>query len=512
MISPTGGDKIADFTEVLVDIGGEKPSPTERYASLKDYIGKDIRIAFHDYSNDMLLLLVDDIVIQNLVDIDGQLDNVRSQTYVVKNDDVDINFSVTNKGYNKITSMVLEASDGVSTEDINLDNLDLAYSKTYDGVYSYKVTNITKNEITIKIKSVNGVADLNTANDLDSTVVFGVNKRINRKMLAEEATGTWCQWCPRGAVFMAKMKEDYPDDFIGIAVHNQDPMVVSAYDKGIADLPGFGGYPSVVINRQSIIDPEEMPDYFIERTSREVAPVEMSVEQSKVDRKITISGEIEFFSDINDGDFSVVVVVVEDGVKGNSAAYDQSNAYAAGSFGAMGGYESLPNPVPASQMVYNEVGRAIPFGFAGQNTIIPATIKADDSFLFSVNYTSPVTQKLANIHSVLFVVNNATGEIINAAKTESFAVNVDDITELDNVQLSPNPTNSNSYLDINLNALSEVSVNISNNIGQIVASKNYGKLAGFQSLPILTDYYNAGLYYIQLVVNGKATVQKLIVE
>lgn len=69
-------------------------------------------------------------------------------------------------------------------------------------------------------------------------------------MLAEEATGTWCTWCPRGAVFMAKMKEDYPDDFIGIAVHNQDPMTLTSYNTGLTNLPGFSGFPSVVVRRQ----------------------------------------------------------------------------------------------------------------------------------------------------------------------------------------------------------------------------------------------------------------------
>ncbi|MBK9744248.1 MAG: hypothetical protein IPO94_15430 [Saprospiraceae bacterium] len=111
------------------------------------------------------------------------------------------------------------------------------------------------------------------------------------------------------------MKEDYPDDFIGIAVHNQDPMTLTSYNTGLTNLPGFSGFPSVVVNRQNIIDPEEMPEYFTEIASREVAPIELNVQQSKVSRKITISGDIEFFTNIDDADFSVVAVIVEDSVK-----------------------------------------------------------------------------------------------------------------------------------------------------------------------------------------------------
>lgn len=512
MVSPTGGENISDFTDVLIDVGPENNQLTNRLANLDKYVGKSIRIAFHDYSNDLFLMLVDNIKVITLIDVDGQVSEALSTSYVVKNSETDVLFQFRNVGLNPITSAVLEVSDGTLSENINIDGINLAYAETYENVYKYTVKNTTKNTITFKIKSVNGGTDLNAVNDSKSVDIYGVSKKISKKMLAEEATGTWCTWCPRGAVFMAKMKEDYPDDFIGIAVHNQDPMTLTSYNTGLTNLPGFSGFPSVVVNRQNIIDPEEMPEYFTEIASREVAPIELNVQQSKVSRKITISGDIEFFTNIDDADFSVVAVIVEDSVKGTTSGYNQVNSYAGGANGEMGGYENLPNPVPASQMVYNEVGRALPFGFAGKNDIIPSKVKEGDVFLFSVDYTAPTSQKIENLHSVLFLVNNTTGQIVNAAKTESFAVKVDDIAELDHVSLSPNPTSNTSYLNINLNTSSDVNVNISNNMGQIVASKNYGKLSGLQILPIVADNFSSGIYFVQILVNGKSTVQKLIVE
>lgn len=512
MVSPAGGENISDFTDVLIDVGPENNQLTNRLANLDKYVGKSIRIAFHDYSNDLFLMLVDNIKVITLANVDGQVSEALSTSYVVKNSETDVLFQFRNVGFNPITSAVLEVSDGTFTEDINIDGINLAYDETYENVYKYTVKNTTKNTITFKIKSVNGGTDLNAVNDTKSVDIYGVSKKISKKMLAEEATGTWCTWCPRGAVFMAKMKEDYPDDFIGIAVHNQDPMTLASYNTGLTNLPGFSGFPSVVVNRQNIIDPEEMPEYFTEIASREVAPIEVNVQQTKVNRKITISGDIEFYSNIDDADFSVVTVIVEDSVKGTTTGYAQVNSYSGGGNGVMGGFENLPNPVPASQMVYNEVGRALPFGFNGKNDIIPSKVKEGDVFLFSVDYTAPTSQKIENLHSVLFLVNNKTGQVVNAAKTESFAVKVDDIAELDHVSLSPNPTSNTSYLNINLNTSSDVNVNISNNMGQIVASKNYGKLSGLQILPIVADNFSSGIYFVQILVNGKSTVQKLIVE
>jgi hypothetical protein len=512
LVSANGGDKIADFKDVIQTVSRENPDLTTRAIILDKYAGMDIRIAFHDNSNDMFLLLLDDIIVTKLVDRDAKINGVISSSYALNGSDVEVFYQFENNGFDKITSIELEFNDGTTTKTEKIESLDIAFGETYEGIYTYKVVNNNKTNINVKVKSVNNSSDLDDTNNLGSTSFNGVSKLIGKKLVAEEATGTWCVWCPRGAVFMEKMAKDFPDDFIGIAVHNQDPMAVTAYDNGLGDIPGFSGYPSVVVNRQNVIDPDQMPDYMTEITKREVAPIELNINQTKVGRKITVEGDIEFFTNVEDADFGVVVVIVEDGVKGTAAGYNQANAYAGGQAGPMGGYESLANPVPASQMTYNEVGRAIPFGFNGKKDIIPTSVKVGDVFLFSVDYTSPSIQKIDNLHSVIFVVDNKTGEIINGAKTKSFAVNVDDIKELDHVSIYPNPTSNGSFINLNLNSLADVSVNIQNNMGQTVASKEYGKLSGLQVLPVHTDNFIAGIYYVQILVNGKITTQKLIVE
>lgn len=512
LVAANGGDKISDFKDILLNLNRENPDLTTRAILLDKFVGKDIRIAFHDNSNDMFLLLLDDIEVVKLLDRDARLNLVSSTGYVLNGTEAEVYYEFENTGFDKITSIELEFNDGVNSHIEKINDLDIAFGAKYEGVYSYLVKNNGKNSINVKIVSVNNAADLNDDNNLGSTSFNGVSKLINRKLVAEEATGTWCVWCPRGAVFMEKMAKDYPDDFIGIAVHNNDPMTVTAYDAGIRSFPGFQGFPQVIVNRQAAIDPQEMPDYMEFVTAREASPVELSVRQTKVNRKLTIEGDVEFFTDIDDADLGIVVVVVEDGVKGTATGYNQANAYAGGQAGPMGGYENLKNPVPAADMVYNEVARAIPFGFNGKSDIIPSKVKVGDVFLFSVDYTSPTIQKLDNLHSVMFVVNNKTREIIGGAKTKSFAVNVEDIKELEHVSIYPNPTSNISFINLNLKSQADVKVTISNNLGQVVASKDYGRLSDNQILPLHTDNFSTGLYHIQIMINGKITSQKLIVE
>lgn len=512
LVAPNAGSKIEDFTDELIAIDKENPTLTSRSVILEDYVGKDIRIAFHDNSNNKHLLLLDNILLTTIPDLDAEMKNVIVDQYVLVNNDANIYYEVKNLGYDEISNFEVEVSDGISTKMEKVNGAFISYGDTYQGLVTFRVTNASKNTISAKIIAINNTTDPNPTNNQASTSFQGVSKKINKKLVAEEATGTWCPWCTRGTAFMEKMGKDYPDNFIGIAVHNNDPMVVIAYDNGIKTLPRFSGYPSVAVNRQRIIDPDEMPKFMTDITSREVSPFEINVRQTKENRKITVSGDISFYTSLSSADFNVAVVIVEDGVRGTTSGYNQANAYAGGQSGPMGGYENLPNPVPASMMVYNEVARAIPYGFRGKSGIIPATINEGDTFSFSVDYTSPTSENIDNLHSVAFVIDNKTGQIVNGSKTKSFAVGVKDIKEIEQVSLYPNPTSGTSLINIKLNTTADVSVNILNNLGQMVASKNYGQLSGQQFLPIITDSYSSGIYFVQIVVNGKATTQKLIVE
>jgi len=511
-VSATGGTATADFKDIIFQTTGENPTLTKRVANLAAYSGMDIRIAFRNNSNDMLLLLVDDISVEILKGVDGSTQASSKSEYIPIGQDGGAEFALVNEGADPITSFKFEWSNGVDTYQDSISGIDIKTFESYVGEFSFPVILASRYDITVKLLTINGGVDENGTNDISTSSLNGISQTIKKKMVAEQATGTWCTWCPRGAVFMDRMAKDYPNEFIGIAVHNNDPMALAAYDSGITNLPGFGGFPSVVINREDIIDPSRMPEYFTVVTRNEFSPVEMNVEQSKVGRAMTISGDITFYTDLDAADYSVVVAVLEDEVKGTTSGYAQVNAYSGGASGPMGGYENLPNPVPANQMVYQDVARALPFGFRGRSTVIPDVVKDGDSFIFSVNYTLPASFVVGNIRSVLFLRDNATGQIVTGAKSESFAVGIEEISEIANLSISPNPSSTESFVNLELKSSSEVSMTIFNNIGQQVVSRNYGKLDGRQILPIIVDGYETGIYFVKLTVNGKVTTQKLIVE
>ena len=195
--------------------------------------------------------------------------------YVLKGGEAEISYSIKNTGLNTINQMEVEWSDGLETHTDLLTGLNVKFFETYSGTFKTKVSveDASQIDITAKIVSVNGLPDSVLENNINTLVVRGLENAIPLKMVVEEATGTWCGWCPRGAVNMEKMREKYPDEFIGIAVHNEDPMMVQDYNDGLTDLPGFGGFPSVIINRSAIEDPADMETILLETIRQDYGPV-----------------------------------------------------------------------------------------------------------------------------------------------------------------------------------------------------------------------------------------------
>lgn len=108
--------------------------------------------------------------------------------------------------------------------------------------------------VTLEITKINGNG--NIANEPSTISTFhNVSRIAKRRSVMEEYTGTLCGWCPRGWVAMKHANEAYPEDFIGIAIHqynSSDPMYIAYADYPLY----FAGAPSCYLDRKGgAIDP-----------------------------------------------------------------------------------------------------------------------------------------------------------------------------------------------------------------------------------------------------------------
>jgi len=425
-------------------------------------------------------------------------------------------FTVSNEAFTQITSYdVTYILNGGTPVTESVTDVDIGYGESLQYGFDTPATiGSGANSFTFSISNVNGGGETVTNNNSGGVAsITGIVPNPNRVVVAEEGTGTWCGWCPRGTVFMDYLTAKYPDNFVGIAVHNGDPMTNTTYDTAMGN--NISGYPSGLVDRVSFagsdeVDPSDFEKAMFERITQDPG-VNISTAVSFNGNVAFITSNLDFTANLN-GNYRIAVVIMEDGVTGTGAAWNQTNYYAGGGAGPMGGYESLGAAVPASQMVYDHVARAIVGGWAGASGSVPSANAAGSSHSYTTNYTVPASYNMENLKAITLLIKQTGDEIINAGVSEGFSVGVQDLVESSfGVSVYPNPANDQTNIKINTMYAGDVVVRITDAAGREVANRTYQNMMGENFIPIATSNFDSGYYTVSVFVNGESIQKSLLV-
>ena len=320
-----------------------------------------------------------------------------------------ISFKVRNRSMRTVRQITLDPYvDGVQQKPITID--------------TYLPTNWEDN-VTIDLPNLGGRSHNMTFNvtDIDGkpdAVPFNswgeVNYSFNpatyfpRRIVMEEATGTWCGWCPRGMMTIEQMKKKYPDNFIAIAIHNDYEMQVGNSYNPFLDM--VESYPSAYINRKDWIDPwpfdiEDMKDKGEAKVTTQARC--LSAKEVEVESE-TVFG----FSDSETAEYRLAYVVTED----NVGPYMQYNAYSNPTAednpdDPMNWWVHQDSPVT---MTFNDVAREI-FDYNGVEGLLPRVVTEGETYKTKYTLTVPDNVKdLSNVRIVTLILDTRTGEILNA--------------------------------------------------------------------------------------------------
>jgi hypothetical protein len=472
-----------------------------------------VYIGWRNNSTDQFILLIDDISVEALSSIDGEMTAITTSPFQAAPANVIISFDFTNTGANAIMSFDANWTDGTSSfnQTFATSLVSLA-SANFTFTDQLPITAGNAYNVVVTISNVNGAgADGNSANDAGSLLISGMSFIPTKVVVGEEATGTWCGWCPRGWDFMEYMAGTYPSSWVGIAVHNSDPMAVVNYDAGMGAT--IGGYPSGHVDRapgSTDIDPSAFESAYASRVT-EIPPAAINLSTSISGQVVTITVEADFAAAVS-GDYRLNCVVTEDGIQNN--AYNQTNYYAGGTdplagWGMDWGAEA--DPTAGSLLTYNHVARAILGDWAGQVGSIPAVVNAGEQHSYTFTYTVPATQDMNNMHVVGMLIDQSNGEIVNAGKGNLLTAGLAENEVNFDLSVFPNPSNGLTNVNVKLKEASEVSVEVYNMVGHLVSSKNYGTLNGENILPFDGSKVDAGVYLIKVSVNGERLTKKVTI-
>ena len=431
--------------------------------------------------------------------------------------------TVRNLGVNTITSFDLALSFNAVPQSMSFPSVSIPSMATYVVTFNVPVTFVAgSNVAVVTVSNVNGLGpdgdlndDVNTASGNITTV-----PAPGKMVVGEEGTGTWCQWCPRGAVYMDYMAESYDGFWAGIAVHNGDPMTDAAYDTGIGAL--ITGYPSALVDRGAAIDPSTVEGSFLTRV--QIAPHATITNGAKWNTAHdTLFVSVTYtFTQAATSSYKGLAVITEDSVTGTSG-YAQANAYGNNANGPMGGFELFGTSVPAASMNYNHVARGIAPNFNGASCFYGTVPVAS---VLTANFAFPIQAGWdTSMFHVTGILVGPTGTFDNAGRSSlaealsngwvpaTTGVSVAEIpSQPEDIKVYPNPSNGTSFVELNLDAPQEVTMTIRDVTGKVVGTHSYGTLGGANILPIYTSELATGVYTVEVMTGETLHRSQMIVQ
>lgn len=273
-------------------------------------------------------------------------------------------------------------------------------------------------QLVCEVTHVNGKYNESTvtASTLDITVL---TKVPTCRVVFEDYTAIWCPNCPRATAIMEHLAKKHPDDFIGIAVHRNDPMAVDGY---FGDKSEVTGYPTVWASRRNKVTGFVGEDQYQEVKQRgALMDVEVKAEWNANGSAVNVLSTTTFRTDVANGNYALGYVLQEDSM--HNANWVQKNTFS-GSMAFLGESEELDFFVNSPQYIYglkfNHVVRAFIGVNKGLQGSLPKKAVADQAIEHKTVFKGAgqqwTMQNKNNLHVVALVIDNATHHIVNAAR------------------------------------------------------------------------------------------------
>jgi thiol-disulfide isomerase/thioredoxin len=353
--------------------------------------------------------------------------------------------------------------------------------------------------------------DANASNDTSDLDTLNTAAFMPTKKLAiEEGTGTWCGWCPRGAVYMDSLHTLYGDNVSLVAVHNNDPMEVTAYDAWMGSQ--ISGYPSVVIDRRMVADPSALLQVYTQHSS-DFAFADVTAVPTLTGSTLSVAVTVK--PAINIKNARLALVLTEDEVHGTVAGYNQTNYYSGSSSAFLTGqglnYNALPNPIPAAQMYFNHVGRSITPSATGGTGLLPASMTYSTPYNYTFSGVSlDPTWVRGYVHGIVLLIDGSNGAVLNSQNFKA-AVGIKDLEAgIANMMVVPNPATSEATIRLDLKTASKVQVEISDIAGRSVYSIPATECgSGNNMINIPLNNFATGLYNVKVQTESGIVTTKL---
>ena len=408
--------------------------------------------------------------------------------------------TLRNYGGATITSATINYSvNGGTPVTESLSGLSIAPYDTYTWTHTTAWNPSTTGTYSVDFYAlpINGTFDQNTSNDNLNVSIEVLTATADRVVLAEEFTSSTCGPCASfnpgykqlldansantetGRVTSVKYQMNWPSP-------GNDP----AYNQEAADRRvayGISGVPDVVYSGSNI--PTSQANIDIVKDVPSLA--NLSAEWSATGNYIQCDATVNALADLG-SNVVLHMAMIEKQINhsiqtnGETVFYHVFRKFMDGSNG-----HSMSNMTAGNTYTHY-----------ANSTISVNAAPAQGSFDFWIG--------TSNMDVIVWLQNTTTGEVLQSAygKYTTSGINeMDDVARF--IAVYPNPSNEVAGIELDLIDRSDVTLNLVNSLGQTVYTSSKSLDAGIQKIEVPTASLSAGLYFINVNVDGISKTLRL---
>ena len=416
---------------------------------------------------------------------------------------------VYNAGLDTIHSFVLNYVQGAGpVRRDTITGISLAPFSTTDIAHSFPDSVFSQGTFPVTMWAALD-SDSYAYNDTVVTYIRGTTFFPSKKLAIESGEGTWNGWSPQNMVDLASVA-GHDIEACLISVHEEDPMLDTPYHDFLYNLH-WNYVPYILFDRRTKV-PIDSFDAYLNTQKSYFGFAGISLYGNFDGATATVNATVRPAIDLH-GDFRLALVITEDGVTGTTLGYNQVNNFADTANGPMGGYESLPNPVPAAQMVYNYVAREITPSPDGQSGMLPADLLAGSAYNYTL--TAPINPSwtTGRLRAIVLLIRHDDSTVLNSEQLPFYLTTTNVAPPLSSAGVYPNPTDGSAKVFFDLQQAGTVKISITDISGALLYQYPVSSFPdGRNLIPLSLQSFPPGIYLINLVSEAGNKTLKLVVE
>ena len=250
-------------------------------------------------------------------------------------------------------------------------------------------TTTTAGTLDIFATHVNSLGETLTSPTIQVVVNNVIN--FNKRVLIEDFTGTWCQYCPRVS-YAIELVHAQTSDVVVTAIHRGSDPYNFTGATALENQIGLSGYPTAMLNRNTEWNYPETSTASVSQavnlTSGVNPKLGVAMETTTSGNTSTVNVKVKFGK--NFSNLKLVVYALEDNL-----IYNQTNSTS---------YYGGANPIVGFE--HDHVLRAVLSSSILGETITGST-NLNDEFSKSFTYNIPANVNASNVRFVAFVIDSS---------------------------------------------------------------------------------------------------------